>query len=126
VANAWWSDVARLVAEIERLRGETIPTTVHKRTKQYRIRSNVTLKSEGEPAMRPQDRPLYRRELTRTELAAIRRRVKGRGEVASGEARCPECLHEHTPIGCVGPPSPSDVWAGVYSSACDCDAEVSS
>jgi hypothetical protein len=39
---------------------------------------------------------------------------------------CPDCDHQHTPEGCVGEPSPSDLWAGVSVSSCDCDAEVSS
>jgi hypothetical protein len=37
---------------------------------------------------------------------------------------CAECHHQHTPDGCVGKPSPSDIWAGVSVSACDCDAGV--
>ena len=35
--------------------------------------------------------------------------------------RGPECQHMHTPDGCTGPPSPSDIWAGVSVSTCDCD-----
>ncbi|MDB5716482.1 MAG: hypothetical protein JWO15_3879 [Sphingomonadales bacterium] len=34
---------------------------------------------------------------------------------------CPECGHCHTPNGCVGDPTPSDLWAGVSVSICDCD-----
>lgn len=34
---------------------------------------------------------------------------------------CPECGHVHIPEGCVGPPTPSDLWAGVTPGACDCD-----
>lgn len=34
---------------------------------------------------------------------------------------CPECHpHIHTPEGCTGPPSPSDLWAGVSVEGCDC------
>jgi hypothetical protein len=42
------------------------------------------------------------------------------------EAPCPECHHQHTPAGCVGKPSPSDLWAGVSVSSCDCDYEDAS
>jgi uncharacterized OB-fold protein len=36
---------------------------------------------------------------------------------------CPECGHRHMPDpeGCVGDPTPSDLWAGVSVEACDCD-----
>lgn len=37
------------------------------------------------------------------------------------EPTCPDCGHCHTPDGCTGPPTPSDRWAGVSPSACDCD-----
>lgn len=37
---------------------------------------------------------------------------------------CGDCEHRHTANGCDGPPSPSDLWAGVSPSACDCDAET--
>ena len=40
------------------------------------------------------------------------------------DAVCGECYHTHTPDGCIGDPSPSDIWAGVSVSSCDCD-EVS-
>lgn len=33
---------------------------------------------------------------------------------------CNGCGHIHTPSGCAGDPTPSDVWAGVSVSACDC------
>ena len=37
---------------------------------------------------------------------------------------CPECHHQHTPEGCKGDPSPSDIWAGVSVSTCDCDDDM--
>jgi hypothetical protein len=37
---------------------------------------------------------------------------------------CPDCDHIHTPEGCTGPQSPSDRWAGVSPSACDCDTVI--
>lgn len=40
------------------------------------------------------------------------------------DATCPDCGHIHTPDGCTGAPTPSDLWAGVTPSACDCDAPV--
>ena len=39
------------------------------------------------------------------------------------EEKCPECYHTHTPDGCTGDPSPSDIWAGVTPEKCDCDEE---
>jgi hypothetical protein len=39
---------------------------------------------------------------------------------AENDAPCPDCEHVHTPEGCTGPPSPSDVWAGVSPVVCDC------
>lgn len=36
-------------------------------------------------------------------------------------APCPDCDHFHTPDGCTGPPTPSDLWAGVSVEGCDCD-----
>ena len=33
---------------------------------------------------------------------------------------CGDCGHVHTPDGCIGEPTPSDRWAGVSPSACDC------
>lgn len=63
--------------------------------------------------------------------AAIRARTPEEFAKACGEVsptaehidavRCPECQHMHTPDGCTGPPSPSDIWAGVSVSTCDCD-----
>lgn len=38
---------------------------------------------------------------------------------------CRECGHCRTPEGCVGDPTPSDLWAGVTPAACDCDAVYS-
>lgn len=38
-----------------------------------------------------------------------------------GVEACSECGHHHTPEGCTGDPTPSDRWAGVPVSACDCD-----
>lgn len=35
---------------------------------------------------------------------------------------CGDCGHVHTPTGCTGPPTPSDLWAGVSVEGCDCDA----
>jgi hypothetical protein len=35
--------------------------------------------------------------------------------------KCPNCHHTHTAQGCTGPPSPSDLWAGVTPAVCDCD-----
>lgn len=34
---------------------------------------------------------------------------------------CIDCGHIHTPDGCTGEPTPSDLWAGVSPVACDCD-----
>ena len=34
---------------------------------------------------------------------------------------CLDCGHCHTPTGCIGDPTPSDLWAGVAPAACDCD-----
>jgi hypothetical protein len=34
---------------------------------------------------------------------------------------CPDCGHAHTPDGCTGDPTPSDLWAGVSVSGCDCE-----
>lgn len=33
---------------------------------------------------------------------------------------CTDCGHVHTATGCAGPPTPSDLWAGVSVSTCDC------
>lgn len=33
---------------------------------------------------------------------------------------CPDCGHVHTPSGCSGDPTPSDLWAGVSVEGCDC------
>lgn len=35
-------------------------------------------------------------------------------------ATCMDCGHVHTPGGCAGDPTPSDLWAGVFVSSCDC------
>jgi hypothetical protein len=40
--------------------------------------------------------------------------------VAEAHPSCAECGHIHTLDGCTGPPTPSDQWAGVSPSACDC------
>ena len=37
---------------------------------------------------------------------------------------CTDCGHQHTPEGCVGDQTPSDLWAGVLVAACDCDRDV--
>lgn len=37
------------------------------------------------------------------------------------ETVCLDCGHLHTPDGCTGDPTPSDLWAGVSVSGCDCD-----
>jgi hypothetical protein len=42
----------------------------------------------------------------------------------TGDDKCPDCHHQHTPTGCVGDPSPSDLWAGVDVAVCDCDDEA--
>ena len=34
---------------------------------------------------------------------------------------CRDCGHVHSPEGCGGPPTPSDLWAGVSVAGCDCD-----
>jgi len=34
--------------------------------------------------------------------------------------KCADCGHVHTPDGCTGDPTPSDLWAGVSVSKCDC------
>ena len=34
---------------------------------------------------------------------------------------CASCGHIHAASGCTGPPTPSDLWAGVPVSSCDCD-----
>lgn len=39
--------------------------------------------------------------------------------------KCAECGHAHTPMGCTGDPTPSDLWAGVTPAACDCAPDVS-
>ena len=39
--------------------------------------------------------------------------------------KCAECGHAHTPMGCTGDPTPSDLWAGVTPAACDCEPDVS-
>lgn len=39
--------------------------------------------------------------------------------------KCAECGHAHTPMGCTGDPTPSDLWAGVAPAACDCELDVS-
>lgn len=36
---------------------------------------------------------------------------------------CSDCGHQHTPNGCAGDPTPSDLWAGVMPASCDCKAE---
>ena len=41
---------------------------------------------------------------------------------SDGSAWCEECHHIHTPDGCTGPATPSDIWAGVSVESCDCDA----
>ena len=38
---------------------------------------------------------------------------------------CTYCGHQHTSDGCVGDPTPSDLWAGVTPSVCDCDRTFS-
>jgi hypothetical protein len=35
-------------------------------------------------------------------------------------AKCPDCGHLHTPDGCKGDSTASDLWAGVTPAACDC------
>lgn len=40
----------------------------------------------------------------------------------SGPVACDDCGHRHTNTGCVGAPTPSDLWAGVSPYSCDCDA----
>lgn len=37
---------------------------------------------------------------------------------------CEDCGHIHTPSGCTGPPTPSDLWAGVSVAGCDCDFDT--
>lgn len=39
-----------------------------------------------------------------------------------GPRICDDCGHQHSDrgFGCVGAPTPSDLWAGVSPSACDC------
>lgn len=60
-------------------------------------------------------------------LAALQRSVdaakRARAERQAEAARepCADCHHTHTPEGCAGPPSPSDLWAGVSPAGCDCD-----
>ncbi len=39
-------------------------------------------------------------------------------------AACPDCGHQHTPNGCTGNPTPSDLWAGVSPAVCDCDSDI--
>ena len=39
--------------------------------------------------------------------------------------RCGDCGHIHTPRGCTGDPTPSDLWAGVSVEGCDCDRDMS-
>lgn len=34
---------------------------------------------------------------------------------------CGDCGHTHVEAGCSGPPTPSDLWAGVSPSTCDCN-----
>lgn len=41
-------------------------------------------------------------------------------------AKCPDCGHDpHEFVGCTGDPTPSDLWAGVSVSACDCSGLTS-
>jgi hypothetical protein len=40
--------------------------------------------------------------------------------LGSTSQTCAGCGHIHSPEGCTGPPTPSDVWAGVMPAACDC------
>lgn len=35
-------------------------------------------------------------------------------------SECEDCGHRHTPNGCEGSPTASDLWAGVSPGACDC------
>jgi hypothetical protein len=41
-------------------------------------------------------------------------------ELRGDERTCPECGHQWSPDGCTGDPTPSDLWAGISPSACDC------
>ena len=36
---------------------------------------------------------------------------------------CADCGHVHTPDGCAGDPTQSDLWAGVLPAGCDCDTQ---
>lgn len=41
-------------------------------------------------------------------------------DVAEKDAPCADCGHIHTPHGCTGEPTASDLWAGVSVGTCDC------
>lgn len=48
--------------------------------------------------------------------------MTGQGDAAvSGPNERECCGHIHTEDGCTGEPTPSDLWAGVTPSACDCE-----
>lgn len=48
-------------------------------------------------------------------------RLEGRQTTATQDPKwCSDCGHIHTPTGCLGSPTPSDLWAGVNPSDCDC------
>lgn len=44
--------------------------------------------------------------------------------VAQEHPACDDCGHIHAAYGCVGDPTPSDLWAGVSPAACDCDSAL--
>lgn len=48
-------------------------------------------------------------------------RLEGRQTTSAQDPKwCSDCGHIHTPTGCMGSPTPSDLWAGVNPSDCDC------
>jgi hypothetical protein len=49
-----------------------------------------------------------------------RRWIRHPSRKTTGDPSCEDCGHIHTPDGCTGPPTPSDQWAGVSPSSCDC------
>ena len=60
-------------------------------------------------------------ELLDPAVARLRQAMRKELADTAGHDSCAECGHVHSPDGCTGPPTPSDLWAGVSVAGCDCD-----
>ena len=69
------------------------------------------------------DTTTWNREVENEIDRTVERIIAGRTRV-SPPAACPDCGHQHTPNGCTGDPTSSDLWAGVSPAACDCDTVI--